>query len=124
MIKVRTEQELKAALKAKEPTIVATGPLAEKMHRRTKTKKAAKIAGIALIAASAVAIPFTFGASAAGIAAGAAGLTIGTLTMTTAELAIICGFALGTFGIYKGSKVEFKMTSEGPEVIINPNYKE
>lgn len=120
---VRTEEELKAAFAAKESRIIVKGPMAEKMVKKAKTKKAAKIGGIALVVASLAAIPFTGGASAAGVAAG---LTIGggTLILTAGELAILCGTALGIYGIYRGSKVKFIMSPEGPEVVIEPKYKD
>lgn len=125
MRKVSTEEELKAAFDAKESKIIVVGPMAEKMMKKAKTKKAAKIGGIALVVASLAAIPFTGGASAAGVAAGF-GLTVGggALVLTAGELAILCGFALGMYGIYKGSRVKFKMTPEGPEVEIDPKYKD
>jgi hypothetical protein len=121
---VRTEDELKAAFAAKEEKILVKGPMAEKMIKRAKTKKAAKIGGIAMIVASLAAIPFTFGASAAGVATGM-GLTIGggTLVLSAGELAILCAFALGVYGLSKDSKVTFRVTNEGPEVEIDPKYK-
>ena len=120
---VRTEEELKAAFAAKETKIIVKGPMAEKMMKKAKTKKAAKIGGIALVVASIAALPFTGGASAAGVAAG---LTIGgsALVLTAGELAILCGFALGMYGIFKGSKVKFKATPEGVEAEIDPKYKD
>lgn len=118
---VRTEDELKAAFAAKETRIIVKGPMAERMVKKVKTKKAAKIGGIALVLASLAAIPFTGGASAIGVGAG---LTMGGLVVTAGELAILCGFALGVYGIYKGSRVKIKMTPEGPEVEIDPKYKE
>ena len=122
---VRTEEELKAAFAAKETKIIVKGPMAEKMVKKAKTKKAAKIGGIALVVASIAALPFTGGASAAGVATGF-GLTIGggALVLTAGELAILCGFALGMYGIYKGSKVNFKVSPEGAEVEIDPKYKD
>ena len=120
---VKTEEELKAAFEAKETKIIVKGPMAERMVKKSKTKKATKIAGIALVVASLAAIPFTFGASSAGVAAG---LTVGgsALVVSAGELAILCGFALGVYGIYKGSRVTYRMTPEGPEVEIDPKYKD
>ena len=120
---VKTEEELKAAFEAKETKIIVKGAMAEKMVKKSKTKKATKIAGIALVVASLAAIPFTFGASSAGVAAG---LTVGgsALVLSAGELAILCGFALGVYGIHKGSRVTYKMTAEGPEVEIDPKYKD
>jgi len=116
MRKVSTEEELKAAFAARESKIVVVGPMAEKMAKRAKTKKAAKIGGIALAVASLVAIPFTGGTSAAGVVAG--------LTVSAGELAILCGFALGVYAISKGSKVKYRVTPGGAEVEIDPVYKD
>ena len=113
---VRTEEELKSAFASRESKIIVKGPMAEKMNKKAKTKKAARIGGIALVVASLAALPFTGGASAAGVAAG--------LTVSAGELAILCGFALTMYGIHKGSKVKYRMTSEGPEVEIDPKYKD
>lgn len=120
---VYTEEELKAAFAAKEEKIIVKGEMAEKMVRKSKTKKASKIAGIALIVASVAAIPFTMGASSAGVAAGVA-LGGSALVVSAGELTILCGFALGAYGIYKGSKVKFTVTEKGPEVEIIPKYKD
>ena len=89
-----------------------------KYQRRKKAKKGSLIAGGALALAGLVAMPFTGGASGAATAAGAGmmGLTIGTITLTTAELAIIAGitagFGLGVVGLAKGFNVSFKPTGE------------
>lgn len=69
---------------------------------------------------SVAAIPFTGGASAAGVAIGA-GLTIGTVTISTTELAIICGTVIALKGIDKGCKVKF---SPDGGVEVSPQYKE
>ncbi len=113
---VRTEEELKAAFAAKEDKIIVKGEMAEKMVSKAKTAKAANIGGLAIIVASLAAVPFTGGASIGGVSAG--------ITLTASELAILCCFALGIYGIHKGSKVKYKMTPEGPEVEIDPKYKD
>lgn len=121
---VRTEAELKAAFAAKEKKIVVVGQMAEDMVNKSKRKKKAKAAGIAVALASLGAIPFTLGASAAGVALGM-GLAIGTLSLSATELAVLCGTAVAIYGIHKASKVSFKVNEKGePEVVIEPNYKD
>lgn len=99
MVTVRTKQELEVALKNKATSIRIEGPYAKTFanavrSRKRKTKVAAGVGALALIGGVAAA-PFTGGASLAGSAAGLAamGLTIGTITISTAELAMILGFA-------------------------------
>ena len=124
---VYTKEELEEAFAAKEKKIIVKGELAktmaEKIAKKEKKRKGAKIAGLCIAAASALAIPFSFGASSVGIAAGltltAAGLT---LTMTATELAIILGFSLAVYGVYKLSKVKIKAGPDGVEVEIDPKY--
>lgn len=66
-------------------------------------------------------LPFTGGASAAGIGAGAMALTIGTVSMSVAELAVLVGEVVAVLGILKGAKVKFN--SDG-SVEIEPKYKD
>lgn len=113
---VTTKEELAEALKKKEP-IRVTGPLAEKLKRQAKTRKAAKIGGIVTIAASIAAIPFTGGASAAGVAAGAAAVAGATISLTAAELAILLGGAVAIYGISKGCKITLQKDGS---VIVEP----
>lgn len=118
MVTVRTEKELEDALKAKEKNIRIVGSLAdkirEKAEKKAKKKKWTKIASIALIAGGAAAIPFTGGASTGAMAAG---ITIGTVTISTAELAIILGFTLGMTAILKGYDVKYN--SDGSVVLTH-----
>ena len=121
---VKTEAELKAAFEAKEKTIIVVGQMAEDMVNKSKRKKKAKAAGIAVALASLAAIPFTLGASVGGVAVGM-GLTIGSITISTTELALLCGTAVAIYGIHKSSKVTFKVNEKGePEVVIEPKYKD
>ena len=121
---VRTENELKAAFETKEKKIVVVGQMAKDMAQKSQRKKKAKATGIAVALASLAAIPFTLGGSAAGVALGM-GLTIGTLSLSATELAILCGTAVAIYGIQKASKVSFKVNEKGePEVVIEPNYKD
>lgn len=122
MIIVSTKEELKQALERREPKIVATGDLAHEMRNRRKVKKGMAIGGVIAAAVGIAAIPFTGGASTGVAAAGltAAGLTIGTITISAPELAIICGFALGMYGLKNGCKVKF---DKDGSVEIEPKYK-
>ena len=121
---VRTESELKAAFEAKEEKIIVVGQMAKDMAQKSQRKKKAKAAGIAVALASLAAIPFSLGASAAGVAVGM-GLTIGSITISTTELALLCGTAVAIYGIHKDSKVTFRVNEKGePEVVIEPNYKD
>lgn len=99
MITVRSKQELEIAMKNKAASIRIEGPYAKTFanavrSRKRKTKVAVGVGALALIGGVAAA-PFTGGTSLAGSAAGLAamGLTIGTITISTAELAMILGFA-------------------------------
>lgn len=111
---VSTKAELESALKAGTKRITVVGPYAEqiameyqKRHKKTKIAKIASGAGAVVICVvSIAAVPVTGGISLAGLTASAA-LTVGTVTISAAELAIICGFALGMYGLSKGYKVKF-----------------
>lgn len=109
MITVYTKNDLQKALKAKEKHIVVKGELAKTIKAKAKRKKIVRNVGIGTIAAGLVAIaaaPLTGGASiATGIAA--VGLTGGGVTISTAELAIIIGGALGLAGLLKGYNIKF-----------------
>ena len=99
MIVVRTKEELQEAIKNKVDSIRIEGPYAgivvQKIRSRKKVKKMAMGVGALALVGGVVAAPFTGGASLAGSAAGltAMGLTVGTVTISTAELAMILGFA-------------------------------
>ena len=119
MVKIKTKKELKEALKTREPKIVVSGDLAAQIRKKTKVRKASKIGGAALVIAGIIAIPFTAGTSLGGVILGTTALTVGTLTISTAELAILCGTALGIAGILKGAKVTFNPDGS---VTIEPTY--
>ena len=118
---ISTKAELKEALKARERKIIVTGDLAAQMRKKTKVKKAAKIGGLVLIIGGTIAIPFTAGASAGAVAMGLSvtALTIGSVTLSTGELIILCGFSLGLLGVLTGAKVTF---GPGGTVTIEPRY--
>jgi len=119
MSTVSTQAGFKKALEAKESRITVVGELAASMRKKGKVKKASKIGGAALIAGGIIAAPFTGGASLAGTAAGVATIAGLTITITAAELAILCGCALGAYGIYKKCKVSYN--SDG-SVTVEPKY--
>ncbi len=118
MVQVYSKKELQKAIANNEKSILVCGAYAQEMktkyQRHKKAKKGSLIAGGALALAGLVAIPFTGGVSGAATATGIGmmGLTIGTVTLTTAELAIIAGFGLGVIGVVKGFNVSFKPTGE------------
>lgn len=93
------------------------GEIAEKIIRKKKRKKGAVIGGIALVVGGLAALPFTGGVSAAGILGGL-GLTVGAVTISAAELAILEGGSVTVYGIYKGYNVEFKSGPDGPVVVL------
>ena len=107
MITINNRRDLEQALKRKESHIIIVGSLAdeilEKAKSKQKKKKVAKVASAAAIVGGIVAAPFTAGTS---LAATAAGLTVGTLTITAAELAIIIGGAVAICGLLKGYNIK------------------
>ena len=93
MVTVYTKEELEQALRAKESHIRIKGELAEVIKKKVKRQKTAKKIGIgtaAIGAAALIAAPLTGGAS---LIAGATamGLTVGTVTITVAELGLTVG---------------------------------
>ena len=117
MIIVRNKEELKNAIKAGEKHFLCKGELAEELRRRYGIRKVAKTGSLAigLAAACLVAAPFSGGTSLiglgalAGAGAVAAGLTVGTVTLSTAELAIICC----AFLVLLGHKAHLKFHRDG-----------
>lgn len=121
MVTVRTKVEFNEALKQKPSVIHVEGELAETIRKRTKIKKIGKGAGLALLIGGVVLLPFTGGASVASIGAGAMALTVGTVSVSVAELAILVGGVIAVLGVLKGAKVKFN--SDG-SVEIEPKYKD
>ena len=111
---VYTKEELSETLKNVETALVK-GSLASEIRKkyetRKKVRKSTAITGGAIAVAGLVAAPFTGGTSLVGTAAGlgAMGLTIGTITISIGELALLLGAALAAYGIYKNCKVKFNM---------------
>lgn len=105
MVVVRTKEELQEAIKNKVDSIRIEGPyagiVAQKIRSRKKVKKVAIGVGTLALVGGVIAAPFTGGASLAGSAVGltAMGLTVGVITITTTQLAMLLGF--GAFAIYK-----------------------
>lgn len=111
MVTVYTKDELRKALKAKEKNIIVKGELARTIRGKANRQKTMKKVGIgtaAIGAAALITAPFTAGTS---LVAGAAamGLTVGgaTLTISAAELAILCGVSLAFAGILRGYNIKF-----------------
>lgn len=103
---VYTTTELEEAIKAGETKLLAKGELAERIRKQKKRKKRTLIGGLALTAAGLVALPFTWGASTP-LLLGGLGLTIGTVTISAAELAILVGGSIAIIGLYKGYNITF-----------------
>lgn len=105
MVVVRTKEELQEAIKNKVDSIRIEGPyagiVAQKIRSRKKVKKVAIGVGTLALVGGVIATPFTGGASLAGSAVEltAMGLTVGAITITTTQLAMLLGF--GAFAIYK-----------------------
>ena len=111
---VYSKEQLEETLKKGETALVK-GSLASEIRKKYETKikvrKRTRIAGGAIAVAGLVAAPFTGGTSLVGTAAGlgAMGLTIGTITISIGELALLLGAALAAYGISKNCKVKFNM---------------
>lgn len=132
MITVKTKQELEKAMRQEVSEIKVVGSLAKTLAKKTEKKKAvSKVAtGGAIIAGifgigCLIAAPFTGGISLLGegmalsaVGAGAAGLTIGTVTLTTTELAILCGSVLGAIALKRGYNAKISYEKEGPVVVF------
>ena len=133
MVTVYTKEELAKAIENKTTKILCKGDVANEITKEFRNKRnrnwLGTFAGLAMIAAGTVALPFTGGISAAGIAAGAgiaasaarAGLKLGPIEISTTELAIICGTIIAVLAILKGMRVTFKPDGS---VIVEPKYKD
>ena len=133
MVTVYTKEELAKAIENKTPIILCKGDVANEITKEFRNKRnrnwLGTFAGLAMIAAGTVALPFTGGMSAAGIAAGAgiaaiaarAGLKLGPIEMSPGELAIICGTIIAVVAILRGARVTF---NKDGSVIVEPKYKD
>ena len=115
---VSNKEELNNAIKAGEKHFLCKGELAEELRRRYGIRKVAKRGFLAIglaAAACLVTAPFSGGTSLiglgalAGAGAVATGLTVGSVTITTTELAIICGTVL----VIIGHKVHITFNNDG-----------
>lgn len=120
MITVYSKEEFNSAVKAGEKKIVVKGAFAEELKkkatRQKRAKKGAIIGGVGIVLGGLALAPFTGGASAAGAIAGATALTVGSLSMTTAELAIIVGGGIAMTSLIKGYK-RIKFNADGSVTI-------
>ena len=133
MVTVYTKEELAKAIENKTTKILCKGDVANEITKefldKRKKNRLGILAGIAMIAAGTVALPFTGGVSALGIVAGAgsaviaarAGLKLGPIEMSPGELAIICGTIIAVVAILRGARVTF---NKDGSVIVEPIYKD
>lgn len=138
MVTVYTKEELAKAIENKTTKILCKGDVANEITKEFRNKRnrnwLGTFAGLAMIAAGTVALPFTGGMSAVGIAVGGiaagagiaaiaarAGLKLGPVEMSPTELAIICGTIIAVLAILKGMRVTFKPDGS---VIVEPKYKD
>ena len=110
---VYTKSELKEAMKSGIGTIICKGDLAKKIIKQANNRKLLKsglISSGIVIAAGIMLAPLTGGTSLIGSAAAAgAAITVGSVTVTTTELIILCGFTLGMAAMIKDyKKITFK----------------
>ena len=122
-ITITTKTELDEALKNKNVNkIRVEGPLAKEMIAKAKKKNiigGSLLAGTLIIAGALIAAPITGGTS---LIAGAAGftataLTVGTVTISTAELAILVGGSVASLAILKGYG-KIKINPDGSVEIV------
>lgn len=90
---VYTKDELKIALASGEKRIVIKGDFAKKI---SKTARTSKLVSAAIVAAALAAVPLTGGTS--------MGLVVGSVSISTVELAILIGGSIAIFAIRKGYK--------------------
>ncbi len=105
---VRTKEELKKAIKEGEHQIMVEGEYSKVLQKKLENKKKIGLAGVGIALLGIIAIPFTGGASAIPVV----GLTVGTVTVTVAELALILGFGLSAIAMVKGY-THIEVTPEG-----------
>ena len=133
MVTVYTKEELAKAIENKTTKILCKGDVANEITKefldKRKKNRRGILAGVAMIAAGTVGLPFTGGVSAVGIVAGAgsaviaarAGLKLGPIEMSPGELAIICGTIIAVVAILRGARVTF---NKDGSVIVEPKYKD
>lgn len=120
---VSTKKEFEQAILDHEEKILCKDEAAKPFLRKRKIKRGATIGGVAIAIAGIVAIPLTGGASALASAGIMSGLVVGSVTISAAELAIICGATIAITGILKGGKVKYVSNNDGITVEFTPKYK-
>lgn len=100
---VYTKTQLQEALNQGEQEITLHGEVADAVAHKYRAKKNAKTGGLMLAVGGILALPFTGGLS---LSAVAAGLTIGSVTISAAELAILVGGTVALAGIIKDYDIE------------------
>ena len=119
MIVVRTKEELQEAIKNKVDSIRIEGPyagiVAQKIRSRKKVKKMAIGVGTLALVGGVIAAPFTGGASLAGSGLTAMGLTVGAVTLTTTQLAMLLGVggSLLAYSIHEKYSLKLVKDKEG-----------
>ena len=108
MKNVYNEAELAQAIKQGESCITVYGNVAKKIRRRKMKKRTATIGGTLLALGGLAAAPFTGGTSAGGSGGGVCARSGGCPTISTADLAIICGTVIALAGLCRNYDVEFR----------------
>lgn len=108
MVKVFSKKELERAIENKERNIIVYGELAEKLRKRAKAGKIVKAGGLVAALGGLIAVPFTGGLSTSVIGAGVTAFTVGSMTISTAELVVLCGLTISLYGVSKGYNVKFR----------------
>lgn len=103
---ITTKEKLSEAIKSGQSRIIVGGELANEIIRKNKRKRNIKIGSVTLLIGSLAAIPFTGGVSTLGVAT-AMGLTVGSFTISTAELFLLCGTTVALAGLSNGYNVKF-----------------
>ncbi len=124
MITVTSKSELEQALKSNKGACIRVEgayaqTLANKIRLRKQAGKLAVVGGALAILGGLAAAPFTGGASLAGSAVGMAAMaTAGTITLSTAELAMVLGVVgvLGGYAIHKNYHI--KVVGKGKSVVV------
>lgn len=108
MITVTTQAALEQALKSKETHIRITGALAETIKSKIQKRRKHKKIGALIAMGGAITLAIATGGASIIAGAAATGLTVGGLTITAAELAILIGGTIGITALLKGyKKVKF-----------------
>lgn len=102
---VSTKKELEKAIIQGEKHFLLKGDLAKQIIKKKQRSKAAKIGGGILAGVGVLAAIPTGGAS---LGVTAMGLTIGTVTMSAAELAIIFGGSTLVISALKGRDIKLR----------------